>query len=246
MFIMIMRILRVELLKTRRSLALLMMLACPLMVVLLGFAIQLERKKKLSWDIYWAGSTALWCYFMLPLFISLVAGLLNGHEHKNAAWRLMLTLPISVRQLYIAKLILGWIFVIGANTVLLLMLALSLFIFSVLGYSVDQFISLKTLLTLMTVSLASLPILIIQHWLSWRFSSIVVPLSVGVISTMAITQFGQSQYWVYYPWSYVMMAVHGKNEVMQNQAMSLALIVSLTLLLISTWWLGKKNARCLS
>jgi hypothetical protein len=238
-----MKILKVELLKTRRSLALLMMFACPFMVVLLGFLIQFERKTKMPWDIYWANGSAIWCYFMLPLYIALVTVLLNGFEHKNAAWRLMLTFPISIRELYISKLILGWIFVIGANVVLLLMLMLTIMVFSMMGHDVGEILPVKVLSDLTKASFTALPILILQHCLSWKFSSIVTPLSVGVISTMAITQLGQSKYWIYYPWSYVMMAVHGKDDAMQNKALLLAIFLAGILLVISTWWLGKKDTQ---
>ena len=43
---MIFTLIRVELLKVKRSLALLMMLACPLMVAILCFGVQLKTNKK--------------------------------------------------------------------------------------------------------------------------------------------------------------------------------------------------------
>ncbi len=106
---MIFTLIRIELLKVKRSLALLMMLACPLMVNLLCFALELKTNRTgvVKASMYWMGNTAIWAYFMFPLYIALVAGLLNGNEHKNSTWRVMLTLPISARQLFFSKFVLA-------------------------------------------------------------------------------------------------------------------------------------------
>jgi hypothetical protein len=239
---MIFKLIGIELLKVRRSLALLMMLLCPLMVVVLTTLILLKSKRAMSWEMHWFNNTAIWSYFMFPLYISLVTGLLNGNEHKNGTWRMMLTLPISARQLYVAKLSLAGIFIMGANIALLFFIASSIFICFTLGRPIDLAFHFDMVRSFWVLSLCSLPILVIQHWVSWRLQNIVAPLAIGVVATMGITQIGQSKDWVYYPWSYTMMAMQGADAGVRSQAIVLALVAGLILFGISTFWVGRKGA----
>ncbi|QNB00381.1 ABC transporter permease subunit [Massilia sp. Se16.2.3] len=116
---------RLEAMKARRSLALLMMLACPLMVVLLNTGMLLRQVgadgvPPRAWEGFWLGNQALWCYFMLPLYLALCTALVNGVEHRQHGWRLMLTLPVGARQLYLAKLLLALTMAAIAHLCLLL------------------------------------------------------------------------------------------------------------------------------
>ena len=241
---MIFRLIQIELLKVKRSLALLMMLACPLMVSLLCFSVQLKTNKTgvIPWTMYWAGTTAIWGYFMLPLYLALMTGLLNGNEHKHATWRLMLTLPITPRQLFLAKFVLALLFLIGANLVLLLSCLLSILVFGVLSYPLDGAFDFRFFHFLWCASLSALPILIWQHWMSWRVQNIVAPLAIGVVATMGILQIGRSEKWIYYPWSYVMAALNGSSSAMQMQAILLASILALLSLGIFTFWVGRQES----
>jgi hypothetical protein len=67
-------------------------------------------------------------------------------------------------------------------------------------------------------------------------------LAIGVVATMGITQIGQSKDWVYYPWSYTMMAMQGADAGVRSQAIVLALVAGLILFGISTFWVGRKGA----
>jgi hypothetical protein len=238
----LLRILRIEFLKTRRSLALLMMFVCPLFVMLLTVGMQLKNVQKMPWQMYWLNNTAIWCYFMLPLFIALITALLNGNEHKNATWRLMLTLPISTRQLYLAKLALGAIFVAGANLILISLIAVSIALFGLAGFSTTGASDFSALSSFAKLTTCSLPILVLQHWFSWRIQNIVAPLALGVISTMGIMQIGHSKDWIYYPWSYLTMSMQGSSTSMQQQALVLATITGASLLAVSVFWVGRKAA----
>ena len=241
---MIFLLLKIEILKIRRSLALLMMLACPFMVVLLSTGLFLKSAnfaKPHLWQTFWMGNMALWCYFMQPLYIALITALLNGNEHKNHTWRLMLTLPITQRQLYISKAILALAFVVGANMCLLLLTGLDIGLFGLFGYSMQAALDYPFAWTLLKISLACLPVVVIQHAISWRYSNIVLPLAIGVSATMAILQLGSSKYWVYFPWSYTMMAANGSAPQMQMQALGLALLLGLPMLALSCYWMGKRD-----
>lgn len=239
-------LLYVELIKIRRSLALLMMFAIPLMVVALISATLVKRNElnaigARQWMDFWGGNTAVWCYFMLPLYIALDTGLLNGQEHKNQTWRLMLTLPVSQFQLFVVKAFLAWLFVIGATVVLALGALLSAWILVLAGAGADGAFSFPLLPVIGKVALACLPVLAIQHALSWRVQNLVLPLAVGVVATMGITQIGGSELWVWYPWAYSLMAVNGGAVAKQHLALMLAALVGTALFALSAYLLGRRE-----
>lgn len=244
---MIFRLICIELMKVKRSLALMMLLACPFMVSLLCFGLQLRINKTsvVAAPMYWMGNTAIWGYFMLPLYIALVTGLLNGNEHRNGTWRLMLTLPISARQLFISKFVLAILFMLGANFILFVMASVAMIIFSAIGLTVNGNFTSSFFQFLSCASISALPILVLQHWISWRVQNIVAPLAVGVLGTMGIVQVGQSKEWVYYPWSYVMNALNASSSEVRIQALTLAFVLATLMLALAIYWVGRKDAEFL-
>jgi hypothetical protein len=239
------KLVAVELLKIRRSLALLMMFAIPMVVLLLHFSMLVKRHEIAQidaklWFMYWNGVTGMWSYFMLPLYIALITGLLNGQEHKNQTWRLMLTLPVSQLQLFIVKGILAWLFVVGSTLVLMAATAVTVIGLGLMGASWNGAFQVELLTMLGKVSLSCLPVLVIAHAVSWRFQNLVLPLALGVISTMGVQQIGSSTYWVWYPWSYPVMAMLG-SDAKQQHAMMLSAVVGLALLALSAILLGRRE-----
>ncbi len=239
------KIVAVELLKIRRSLALLMMFAIPMVVLLLHFSMLVKRHDigqidAKTWFMYWNAVTGMWSYFMMPLYIALITGLLNGQEHKNQTWRLMLTLPVSQLQLFVVKGILAWLFVVASTLALIAGTALTVGGLGLAGAAMEDAFPAELLTTLGKIALTCLPVLMIQHALSWRFQNLVLPLAVGVIGTMGVLQFGGSTYWVWNPWTYPAMAMMGQVE-KQQHAMLLAAVVGVALLAISALLLGRRE-----
>jgi len=244
------QLIKLELLKTRRSLSLLMLMLCPLTVVTLQTLVLVKTGGSVidqkGWSVLWMGANSIWSYFMLPLFIALITALLNGNEHKNATWRLMLTLPVQRHSLYLAKALLAWLYVVAANIMLFVWVALSVLVLNLLGMGSEQnsvFSALEYPAVEQTVktAIACLPILMIQHLISWRFGNIVLPLAVGVIATMGIIQVGSSEYWVYYPWTYITMANMGSDIANQQQALVISSLMALLILMISTIWTSRRE-----
>jgi hypothetical protein len=238
----------VELLKLKRSLALLMVFACPLLVVILNFGIALKQTPAAKfeakhWEFFWLNVLAVWCYFMLPLFVALITGLLNGIEYKNSTWRLMLTQPIGQRQLYFAKLILACLSIVIAQSALMGFSAISVLLLNLFGYTSEGAWSQPIFMRLLTLSVACLPIVVIHHSLSWVSSNIVVPLAAGVMVTLGILQVGSSGLWMYYPWTYSLMAVNGGSPQIQQQALFLSLSSGVMLAVVLGFALGKMQLK---
>jgi hypothetical protein len=240
------KLVAVELLKIRRSLALLMLFVIPLVVLLLNFVTLVKRYNidyldARLWLIYWNGITGMWGYFMLPLYMALITGLLNGQEHKNQTWRLMLTLPVPQLQLFIVKGILAWLFVVSSTLVLMAATALTVGALGLAGARMEGAFPLELLSMLGKVALTCLPVLVLQHAISWRFQNLVLPLAIGVIATMGAQQIGNSTYWVWYPWSYPAMAMLGSDVARQQHAMMLAALVGVALLAASAALLARRE-----
>jgi len=235
---------RLEVLKARRSLALLMVLACPLMVVLLNTGLLLRHAGPdgigaRAWQGFWMGNQAVWCYFMLPLYLALCTGLVNAVEHRQNGWRLMLTLPVGARRLYLAKLLVALAMAALAHLCLLL-LAMAVGVL-LLGGSAGAEPARAMATALLAALAASLPVLVLQHTLSWTSQNIVLPLALGVCATMGIIQLGSSEYWRFFPWTYPLMAANGSDPAMRQAALVLGLGSGLVLLALGCWWAGRRR-----
>ena len=237
-------LIRLELLKLRRSLPLFMMFACPLLVVLLSSGMLLKSgsgPRVGFWVGFWYGNLALWSYFMLPLYIALVTALLNGNEHRNQTWRLLFTLPVTRRQIYLAKTALAWGSVVGANLILGLLAAAAAAIIMQFRPDAGTAFDVPILSALAKLSLSCLPVVLIQHALSWRVANFVVPLGVGVCATMGILQLSNTDYWPYFPWSYSLMASSATDTAAQPLALMLAAGMSAFLLVLTTYLVGRQE-----
>lgn len=241
---MLVTLFRLEVLKARRSLALLMVLACPLMVVLLNTGLLLRQAGPdgigaRAWQGFWMGNQALWCYFMLPLYLALCTGLVNAVEHRQNGWRLMLTLPVGARRLYLAKLLVALAMAALAHLCLLL-LAMAVGVL-LLGGSAGAEPARAMATALLAALAASLPVLVLQHTLSWTSQNIVLPLALGVCATMGIIQLGSSEFWRFFPWTYPLMAANGSDPAMRQAALVLGLGSGLVLLALGCWWAGRRR-----
>ncbi len=243
-----MTLVSLEILKTRRSLALLMMFLSPLAVLFVNLMLLFNNEgqavAKNGWGIFWAGNYAMWGYFMLPLYIALITALLNGIEHKVGGWRLMLSFPVSQMALFTAKFVLAWLYVLGASIIFFLMVLLCVLVLNSVGYEGENLLAAEFSFKLVYSLLACCGILMIQHIVSWRWANIVAPLTLGVVATMSIVQAGQSRFWQYDPWTYVLMSTNTPD--VQIRWLVIVLSVSLTIVggLVARYWLGQREITC--
>ena len=245
---MLIKLIQIELLKTKRSLALLMMFLSPLMVLLINLLQLLHNEGKYiaerGWSVYWLSNSALWGYFMMPLYIALITALLNGTEHRSNGWRFMMTLPIKQRDLFLAKLILAWVYLIGASLVLFSSTLLSIVCLEAFGISGTDMLSVEVIQNLLYSTIACLAVLTIQHVVSWRWKNIVAPLGLGVIATMSIVQLSHTKYWHYNPWTYILTSTNSADPASQTLAIVYSLAITLGLTLVAMHWLGRREVSC--
>lgn len=236
---------RVEILKTRRTMAFLMTFVCPLLVVLGVFVGALLSKKGLgdpTWLTgYWDRTVMIWCAMMQPLYLALVLALLNGNDHKNATWRVMLTQPISTRSLFAAKLVLGLLLMLAANLICLIATQMCIYLLGALGYTSHTDLPTFYVIFFAKIVLGAITVVVIQHSLSWRFQNFAVPLTFGFFATIASGIISKGPYWVYMPWNYGLVANIGSSSDMKEKAMYLATAVSAATIFLSITWFGRKR-----
>lgn len=243
---MIAQLCQVEFLKIRRSLVLLMTLACPLSVVLLVFGTNLRNASPPAMTgekmaLLCMSVSAMWSWFMLPLYIALATSLINGNEHRNQTWRLMLSLPIKRAELYTAKALVAVLLMLAAHAAMLAFTAMAIGVLGLLGFPLAGAFNVQPSTMLWAAPVAALPLLVVQHALSWRLRSIVPPLAVAVVGTLAAIQIGSSDLWPYMPWAYPLVATNAASEAARMSAIVVAPTLATVLFLLSAWWLGRRE-----
>jgi hypothetical protein len=245
---MLIKLIQIELLKTKRSLALLMMFLSPLMVLLVNLLLLLHNEGKMinekGWSLFWLQNYAMWGYFMMPLYIALITALLNGIDHRSNGWRFMMALPVKQKDLFLAKLFLAWLYLIGASLVLFISIYFLILILDAAGIVGVNMLNIEVSQKLIYTLAAGLAILTIQHIVSWRWKNIVAPLGLGVVATMSIMQFSHSHYWHFNPWTYTLMATNSPDPTTQASAIIYSLVTTLLLTAFAIVWLGRREVYC--
>ncbi|RYV01783.1 hypothetical protein SOPP22_15620 [Shewanella sp. OPT22] len=238
-------LLQVEFIKLKRTSTLFVMLVAPLFTCMVSMLMFIHSRGIIditedAWFMWSKSVLAMWNYFMTPLLVALLAALINGVEHRNRTWMLMLSLPISSRQLFFSKFLSIWMITLCSTFLLWLFSIVLLTIISLLGANIDLNTANEILFSGWRFSIALIPLVAILHAISWYFPNIMIALSIGVMNTMFLTQISSSKYWVYFPTSYPLMATAGGNTVYQAQAVELGFIVGLIMLLILGFSVSKK------
>lgn len=205
------RALRAEMLKAKRTLALWLAPIAPLVIVGLQLAIVLQsqdyyRQQDVSeaWTHYGGQTVFLWTMLMLPLFITLETALLSNLEHGNQQWKHLFALPIPRAAIYAAKQVSAMALIAVSMVSLYVLMVLSglglRLVAPGLGFEAPvpwveylQYVALAYLASWLIIS--------IHTWIGLRWHSFVVASAVG-IGAMVIAVFLFSSDWnQWYPWT---------------------------------------------
>ena len=196
------RFVSVEVLKLRRSLALLLVIAAPLCVAMLSGFITLGAEKPREWFMFAYGAAALWAFFMLPMAVTALTVLMGQMEHGPRTWNHLLALPLSRAAIFLAKALV--LFALVALMMLILFAATyaagataNTIKPGTLQCSVDPS-SMAAWLTKMFAG--SLLMCVIQLWAALRFRSFVPPLVLGIAGTLVAVAATSASQGAYFPW----------------------------------------------
>jgi hypothetical protein len=218
----IVRALRAEQLKLKRTLALWLAPMAPLVIIALQLAIVFENRghylqqdTSQAWTRYGGQIVFLWTMLMLPLFITLQTALLSNLEHGNQQWKHLFALPIPRWAIYAAKQVSGMA-IIGLSMVSLYVLL----VFSGLGlrllipglgfeapvpwWEFFQYVAFAYLASWLIIS--------IHTWVGLRWHSFVIASSVGIAAMVVAVFLFQSDWAQWYPWTFPGLVAYGLEE----------------------------------
>jgi hypothetical protein len=205
----IIRALDTELYKLRRTLVLWLAAIGPLSIVALQMltvyqhrAIYTQREGN-AWLWFGEAINPYWTWMALPLFIGLQAALLAGLEHRSNQWKHLYALPVSRGAVYAAKQLAG-LLLIGLSTFCLVAFTLlgGLALQAMepgLGFTWD--VPWARLIRFgLGVYLASWLTIAIHIWLSQRWKSFVVSMSVAIAASVFALFAAKSRLAILCPW----------------------------------------------
>ncbi len=224
----LLRALSAESLKLRRTLALWMCLIAPATVVAL-YVLQVSFTKfsgnrppmaaAEAWFAFSQSILVLWCFLMLPLFVTLQSALLAGLEHADNQWKHLLALPIPRRVHYLAKVIVLVAMVLAAFVLLLLLIPIGgwLLMHVQPAFGLAGPPPLANLARLAAAGFAaSLLMVALQSWIAIRWRSFTIAVAAGMSATVVGFLIGQSErFGHWYPWSMASQVLAGQGQHLQ-------------------------------
>jgi ABC-2 type transport system permease protein len=205
-----------EILKLRRTLALWMVVIAPMVVVLLQILLWMNQKEGIGfdadlWIMFTMNIFSMWSIFMFPLFCALVVALLYHYEHTTSGWQKLYTLPVPKWSVLAAKQAAAVLLLLASGIVLCGGTIAAGFVVDALHPAIDMpreipFGYLIPKWCAMTG--ASLLILSIQHWASLRWTTLSVPIGVGIAGTFAAMFASSWKYGHFYPWLMPLHVLH--------------------------------------
>jgi len=192
-----------ELMKLRRSLALLLCAAAPSMVAVLSMVVLMDREQPSDWAMFSTNISALWSFFMLPMTVTALTVLVAQIEHGPRFWNHLLALPVARWQIFAAK--------VAAVIMLVAAMTLGLILLVPLVGTAAEALASGTQLTgsydmtahaklLGTMFMGSLLLIAIQLWTALRFRSFVPPLVIGIGGTFVAVAATGSRQGAFFPW----------------------------------------------
>lgn len=248
----VLRGLHAELLKLRRTLALRMCVIAPGLVVAL-MSLQLMfldySKRDISppteaWLNFAQGVVGMWSFLMLPLFVTLQASLLAGLEHQSRQWKFLLALPIPRHSYFVSKTLMLMIVLLLATVALILLIPLGGWLLMRVqpGSGISGWPPLweiaKPALGMVP---AAILMAVIQTWISLRWASFTVAVSVGMSATVAGFLIGQSErFGHWYPWSMPLWTMAGDARFLPSVLLT-SVGLGLLGLLIGAWAFARRD-----
>ena len=212
-----------EVIKLKGTFAFWLTIISALIFPLLLFIVYLVKHEKLipdagenPWDEFMFKQIKNVIPFLVPMFIVLITSLIIQVEHKSHGIKHLFSLPIPKWSVYFGKLTIVIFSIIV--TYIYFFLAIVIFgnllgvFYPDLGFLDFQPDYWRSINMLGMSLIASLGIVGIQFWMSFRFKNFIVPLGIGmtmVIMGLIISRAPES---IYFPYSYNVLSISlGEN-----------------------------------
>lgn len=238
---MLLRCLKAEMQKCRRSPVWLAFLVLPIFPAILGTGNYLANLEVLEngWYSLWSQHTLFSSMFFLPALLGVVCAWQWRLEHTDHNWNSLLTAPVPVRNLYGAKLILAAAVCLLAQGCIGILFVLSGKIAGISGPVPPELPG-----WLLCGALGSISVCTVQLFFSLVIRAFAPPVALGLAGGILGLLF-TAQGWGYaFPYSLLCMGMRANNPQM---ALDLPLFVLSVLVytvifaIVSLWYLGQRD-----
>lgn len=196
-------VLMVELLKLRRSLALLLAVAAPGLIAVFLTLSALREADPRPWEMWLMQGAGIWAFFMLPMSVTALTALTAHMEHGPQSWSHLRALPVPRWRLYAAKAIaaLGLIAIMSAAALVLPWAGLELAARLKPAIAPTGEIDVWAhALKMAQVFAAGVLLIAVQLWTALRFHSFVPGLTLGIGGTFFAVVATSAKEGVFLPW----------------------------------------------
>ncbi|MED0674183.1 ABC transporter permease [Aneurinibacillus thermoaerophilus] len=147
-----------------------------------------------SWGIILGELMFLWAFFC-PIGVTLIAAIVHYREFSENAWKHLLSLPVTRRNVYFSK----WFLILLLTYLAIFVLFIGLFVVGKMLEFSEPFAWELYGRYALYQALGVLGIVSIQHWLSSRFKNVIVPIAIGITLSVCALFFAQSEMLSFFP-----------------------------------------------
>lgn len=230
-----------------------LVLLAPLFVCTMYFLIfffkgeYFVKEGLVAWNEYISQTSRTVFMLFLPLFVILFTLLNQQLDHQANIRKLLYVLPTPQWAQLMAQWVYALLLYSCTFVVYLALLLLSGWILSLLRPELgfEQFADTGLFAGILKGYLASLGILALQFVLSYAFSNMIIPLSIGMVGFISALVLMQWEYIIYHPFAYPAFAFLDSFQPGQgNQILIQPVLFGLgaALLLLLAGYLGRKKA----
>ncbi len=249
---MLYRALRAELLKVRRTLALVLIVLAPLSVDVLMWLVFMRVQGTIDnpWEQISHSLLFAWGVLMMPLFITLETALLGALDHNANGWKYLFALPVPRWTIYIANQIIVLVG-IGISTVILVVglwaAGMSIQILHLKpGLNFLAPFPWETLLPAAILGYVAAWLIITVHtFIAMRWSSFVLTIGVGMVAVMGAIFGANNQDWAFvYPWTLPAIAIReftDKPSVVAAPTLLYSLVGAVIITVLGCWYFTRRN-----
>lgn len=230
-------LIKAEILKYKKTYFLPVILFPPLIVVMSRFNMfRLLSRSKLdadivTWSWFLQYNRLYWAVFFYNIVTVILVAYTCFTENQNRNWKLLLTQPISRKEVFLTKLFFAFAGV-----------SLTSIIFAggvvIAAHQLKLSYPPLDIILLLCTPLTSLPIVAITLWLATRFRSFYIPMVIGVLGHIISLIVAQTPASYVFPWAYPLeiLQIRPPND---NREWSFIIIATILGCLFS--WMGYKD-----
>jgi hypothetical protein len=246
------RALRAETLKMKRTLALWLAIIAPLGMVGLQLIGALQRGEPYvrqfedAWVRFGQEMFVFFGFLIVPLFVALETALLGGLEHRSSHWKHLYALPQPRWTVYAAKQLMGMALIALSMAGLVGFSILAGLVLRMLmpGVGFDAAIPWGLFLKYgVMVYLASWLIISLHTWVAIRWQSFVVAMAVGILMTVGGMVVINADWATFYPWALpgLLANTFNKGEPILLKELLVSVVGGIAVALLGCWEVTRRD-----